>query len=86
MEGSVETKTLSQYVACATSCLKARCHMFVFILSMAHRLNLQTRWVRVACVFLGYYEDSMSCSLSSGSIGLCMRTCVFVSRESTIFC
>lgn len=60
--------------------------MFVFILAMAHRLNLQTRWVRAACVFLGYCKDSMSCYLSSGSIGLCMRTCMFVIRESTIFC
>lgn len=79
-------KTLFQYDACATSCLKARCHMFVFILSVAHGLSLQTRWVRAACVFLGYYKDSMSCCLSSGSIGLCMRTCMCVSRESTIFC
>lgn len=86
MEGSVDMKTLAQYDACATSCLKARCHMFVFILSMAHRLNLQTRWVRAACVFLGYYKDSMSCYLSFEGIGLCMRTCMFVSRKSTIFC
>lgn len=60
--------------------------MFVSIFSVAHGLNLQTRWVRAACVFLGYYKDLMSCCLSSGSIGLCMRTCIFVSRESIIFC
>jgi len=55
--------------------------MFAFILA----LSLETRWVRVACVFLGYYEDSMSYP-SSGSIGLCVRTCMFVNRERTIFC
>lgn len=40
MEGTVDVQTVSQDGVQATSCLKARCHMFVFILSMAHVLKL----------------------------------------------
>lgn len=39
-EGAIDVQAVSQDGVQATSCLKARCHMFVFILSMAHALNL----------------------------------------------
>lgn len=40
MEGAIDGQTVPQDGVQATSCLKARCHMFVFILYMAHALNL----------------------------------------------